>query len=477
MMSSEEGDKTRPEPTEKDNSRESREKIRFYLSDSSAPAPARTDSPSRPSKRKAGERSSSQPPPKSSKLTGSVRVSSDNVLQQVLLQMTSLRNEVRTLTTSVGDLKEELLSREPPINNEVLLEKISTNTDLIRATLEQTTAPVPDQAATQQALMDIAETEETVPVIVPDVRPSEVIPDWEDYIQKRKNAYFRYLNNKERHIIHVGWKSSDPPFTPIQYLPKELFNGESEREYEVRKKQKFQEWEAYIELIGVRRDDAQVEFLSIDTHIEECIEAIDGELAVKESLKADYMKRIKADEAYSAKQWKDREGGIVGKPERDSAKIVITDDRVYAKALKKGLKTAKPVEKEAEVTSVSKADWETVTSKKKKRKQKKVSSAQSSNQKPVIQQPPYRPPEVHQQPIGYQGSYLPPRVYQHPGSYQYYPVPPQPPYYQPGYPPVQGGNADMSLPPPPLMNVPVRQPENSSFHWGTPNNQYRQYRK
>ena len=142
------------------------------------------------------------------------------------------------------------------------------------------------------------------------------------------------------------------------------------------------------------------------------------------------------------------------------------------------MKTAKPMAKDAEVTKVMKADWKTVTSKKKKKKQKPASSSQSSNQKPVTQQQSYslyRPPAVYQQPIGYQESYLPPTVYQHPGSYQYYSVPPQPSFNQHGYPPVQGGNADMRVPPPPLMNVPVRQPENSSFHWSTPNNQYRKY--
>ena len=135
------------------------------------------------------------------------------------------------------------------------------------------------------------------------------------------------------------------------------------------------------------------------------------------------------------------------------------------------------MEKEDEVTNVTKADWKTVTSKKKKKKQNPANSSQSSNQKPVTKQHSYslyRPPVVYQQPIGYPESYLPPRVYQHPGSYQYYSVPPQPSFNQLGY-PVQGGSADMRLLPTPLMNLPVRQPENSSFYWGIPNNQYRKY--
>ena len=75
----------------------------------------------------------------------------------------------------------------------------------------------------------------------------------------------------------MGWKSSAPPFTPPQYLPKELGvdRSESEREYEVRKKQRFNEWEGYMELLGVRRDDAQAEYQSIDSHIAGFIDSID----------------------------------------------------------------------------------------------------------------------------------------------------------------------------------------------------------
>ena len=454
--------------TDKPNSEPGKETMDYYLSESSQKAR---------SKRKLVMRSSSQPPSKARKRTGSE--SDEDLLHKLLLQMQSLQTEVGTLKTAVVDLKEELLNREPPINNEVLLEKISANTEFIRTKLEQAPAaqdPAPDQTATQQVLMDIVESEQTVePVGVSRVRPSEVIPDWEDYIKKRKSAYSIYLNNKERHGIHVGWKSSAPPFTPPQYLPKELGvdRSESEREYEVRKKQRFNEWEGYMELLGVRRDDAQAEYQSIDSHIAGFIDSIDEQPAVKESLQEKYNRRVEADEAYSLKQWKSVEVGLVGKPERDSGKIVITDGRVYAKL---------PLRNKGLQSEVTKKETELVNSNSKKNKNQKPKrfTPDSNKTSVIIKEPykhkgPYRKQETRQQ----YGGYMEPHLPAYPVPYQQCFVPPPPSMFQQSYPQIMPGvnffqPGNMSQPPPQLANTQICQPENSSFHWGTSNHLLKQ---
>ena len=445
--------------------------IEDYFSDSSQPIR---------SKRKLAERSSSQPASKSRKRVGSDG-SDNDLLHKILVQMMSLQAEVGTLKSVVVDLKEELFNREPPINNEVLLDKISTNTEFIRSKLEQTPAalnPVPGDATTQQVMMDILESEKPGDSAgIP--QPSEVIPDWEDYIKKRKSAYSRYINNNGRHGIHIGWKSSVPPFTPHLYLPKELGSDRSgsEREYEVRKKQKASEWDSHIELLGVRRDDAQAEYQSIDSHIADFIESIEDQPAVKESLQAKYDDRVKTDEVVTLKHWKSVEVGLVGQPERDSEKIVITEERVYAKGTRtgrKGLPKDKPQDKNTEVATVTKQDKEPVTSKKKK------------NQKPKRFTPdPQKTAVIHKEPYRHKGPYRKQEDRQQFGGYHLpaYPVPfqqcfvpPQSSMFQQAYPQLPGvpgvnffqpGN--MSQPPPRLVHNQIRQPENSSFHWGTPN--------
>ena len=452
--------------------------IEHYFSDSSQPTLSKLK------KRKMVERSSSQPASKSRKRSGSDG-SDNDLLQKILVQMLSLQAEVGTLKSVVVDLKEELFNREPPINNEVLLDKISTNTEFIRSKFEQTPAalnPVPGDASTQQVMMDILESEQPGdPAGLPQVQPSEVIPDWEDYINKRKSAYSRYLNNNGRHGIHVGWKSSVPPFIPPMYLPKELGSdrSESEREYEVRKKQKFSEWECHIELLAVRRDDAQAEYESIDSHIAELIESIEDQPALKESLQTKYNNRVKTDEAATLKQWTNVEVGLVGKPERDSDKIVITEERVYAKGTRtgrKGLPKDKPQDKKTEVATVTKQEKEPVTSKKKKN-QKPKRFTPDPNKTAVIHKEPYRykgPYRKQDERQQFEGYHLP--AYPVSGPYQQCFVPPQPSMFQQAYPQlpgVPGGNffqpGNMSQPPPRLVHNQIRQPENSSFHWGTPN--------
>ena len=80
-------------------------------------------------------------------------------------------------------------------------------------------------------------------------------------------------------------------------------------------------------------DEGLAEFTIIDSHIEETIDDLIVDSRVKDALKVEYQKRIKADEEGYLKKWDITKKGLIERPEREtgSSKIVIENDRVYAK--------------------------------------------------------------------------------------------------------------------------------------------------
>lgn len=376
-------------------------------------------------KRKSDDMSASQPPSKSRRHTDlELSDGSHRVLLQVLEKVLSLETEVKDMKTSVNELKDEYLNKDVSINQEIRLEKMSKDIEAIKEKLEG----VPQTDVVQAS--GSVDTESTsveevpapdIPASVP-VKPSEVIPDWEKYLKKRKFGYNKYINNNGRYEIQMKWKNLDTPFIPAEYLPKEMVFGESEREYEVRKKRKRQDHDAYIELLAIRRDEGLAEAQSVDTLVEDLINELDAEASVKDSFKAVYHRSIKDEEQASIKRWEKTEKGILETPERETGKkIVVSNDRVYSKAIKKGLKKAK-VNQPRGVTTTTKIQepWKVVNRR------------------------------------------------------QHYSVPqpePQPHYYNYQQPILF---PDLRQPPPSLYPTYVRQPGNaSSFHWGTPTSRWK----
>lgn len=427
-------------------------------------------------KRKIPARSSSQPATKARKKVVEVDESRD-LLLKVLEKLTSLDSDVKEVNKKMTEFKEEFLLNALSINSEQKIEKMACDLESIKEKLGHTLQP--SELSTQEALvsMDTA-TEPTVNQTKPDqptVLPSEVIPDWVKYLNKRKYAFIKHLNNGGKHDIQLGWKNMDPPFIPAEYLPKELRYGESEREYEVRRKQKINDRDANIELLAIRRDEGLAEYGSVDTFITDAINELEATTEVKESLQKEYDDKVKADEDASNKYWATTKTGLLEKPERENGtKIVVTEERVYSKALKKGLENPKDTHHEEDKPGNK---W-TGAKKNKRRSNQKTGNLlkqpQRGYQKPHFGNPqphfhptPYYPP---QQPNYYQQPMAPPLLdYQQPVAplqpRQHYPGDPQQLHQQPRW--------DCTRPPPVWNQLQVKQPERVPFHWETPTNRWK----
>ena len=129
---------------------------------------------------------------------------------------------------------------------------------------------------------------------------------------------------------------------------------------------------------------------------------------------------------------------------------------------------------------MTKKETEVVNSKKKNQKPKRFTPDPNKtsviHKEPYKHKGPYRKQETRQQYGGHMESPLP--AYPVPVPYQQCFVPPHPSMFQPTYPQMPGVNffqpGNMSQPPPQLANTQICQPENSSFHWGTPNHLLKQ---
>ena len=249
---------------------------------------------------------------------------------------------------------------------------------------------------------------------------ADVIADFKEFFQKRKFGYNKYICNKGRFELLNGWKSQDTPFIPAEYLPKEMRYGESEREYEVRRKQKLQDFDAQIELHMIRRDEGLAQYSSVDTHIEQSINDLIADDLVRGSLKEEYGALIRADEEACQNKWEKVKANLLEKPQREKdKKIVITNDRVYAKgrATKKAEKKANEnvVPKPTDTGSSNKDNNPTVWQQKKSKKKnnhkvvpKRNSPTYAYSQQPVIG---YQPPSIvvnQQVPFAYHDVNKPP---------------------------------------------------------------------
>ena len=399
-------------------------------------------------KRKNTEFSFSQPLPKSHKSVDwdYWMNNQKKLFSEVMEKIAGIESKVDTVCTSVDELKNEILLRDVPVNVEEKLEKVILELEVIKSSVEK--PGIGTSLSTQAALESTSDTMDTTENVQPSQTaakplPENVIPDWQNYLKKRKFGYNKYINNKGRYDLEMEWKMQDTPFIPAEYLPKEMRFGESEREYEVRRKQKLQDFDAHLELLMVRRDDGLAEYLSVDSHVEKSIEEVSGELHVQEHLKAEYTKLISADELECNDKWEKLKTKLLEKPKRETEnKIVIKDDRVYAK----GRKAKKVLEKPKEQKQT-----ETVKEPEKKPEAKDSNVPKANKPKKKYTAPHWRQHQSynhHQQMcnihhVGFGGHQIP------------------------------CGFPNVTKPPPPLPNAQEPQSHSCPFHWGQPTTRWK----
>ena len=263
------------------------------------------------------------------------------LLHQILSVVNNLELRVSSIENVTKSLKEEILLINTPINTETKIDSLIGEMQIVKNTILE--LPKGDVISTQAALMETAQMEVEV---APEVNPTDYIGDWDDYIDKRKKGFNKHLNNHGRREIHIDWKIKDPPFIPALYLPKKLRFGESDREYELRKQQKLNEFDTYLDLLAVRMEEGFAVCEAVDSHMEESISDLAVDEGVRDALRTQYKKKIEADEESCRKNWESTAKGLQGKPQRESeSKIVVENNRVYAisKSLKKPKEAKVPI--------------------------------------------------------------------------------------------------------------------------------------
>ena len=348
-----------------------------------------------------------------------------DLLNQLFARMDSLDSKIEGVNNSVLEVKNELLLRDVPVNIEHKLDKMLCELEEIKKQ-KGPSPPTSDILSTQRALE--ATTSDDMEVVPPadgvdlpeKVAIADVIVEFKEFFQKRKFGYNKYICNKGRYELLNGWKSQDIPFIPAEYLPKEMRYGESEREYEVRRKQKLQDLDAQMELHMIRRDEGLAQYSSVDTHIEQSINDLIIDDIVRGTLKEEYSALIKADEEACQSKWEKVKTNLLEKPQREKEKkIIITNDRVYAKgrATKKAEKKAKEnvVPKPTETGSSNKENNPPVGQQKRSKKKnnrnsvpKNTSPTYAYSQQPVLG---YQPPSIvvnQQVPFAYHDVNKPP---------------------------------------------------------------------
>ena len=321
-----------------------------------------------------------------------------------------------------------------PIDNQQTLDKIQMDV----ANIEKAIRNKPEEELIEViAQMNV---EDTGASVNNDVTLPDVITDWERLLKSRKFGFYKFLENKGRYDLLDDWKKQETPFIPATFLPKELRYGESEKEYQVRKKRCDNEHSSHMDMLAVRRDEGLAEFESVDSVVKQTIDQFVASPEVKAKLTEEYTTLVAAEEVLSQKRWDRLKKGIEETPVRDKDnKIIVKNDRVYAKALKTGLDTEKEPQRNNHVND---SGWKSVRGRKKKRQSHSQTSSNGTYPPPFaaqnIQFVPYQ-----------QGAYSP-----------YF-------YHQPFFTQQHAQfSFDPSNPPPPITNVQLKKPQNSSFHGG-----------
>ena len=312
------------------------------------------DGDSQSQKRKANENDEepSATPLKAKKVIDKCSQLQIDLLEQILTRINHLEGidqRLERLESSVDTIKNEILLREPQMDIDQKLDSIVQNINNLKQNLTKDHTDGDNELSTQQALEAIANSPMDIAIgdnntdSFPNGSAKEWIPDWEEYLKRRKLCYNKYLTNKGRYDIHDNWKSQNPPFIPALYLPKQLKFDESDREYHLRRCQKLHELDTFLELLAVRRDEALVQYTSVDSHIEQTINSLLVNDNIKEALKGEYRNSINKSEQECAKKWENASKGLKEKQTREhtNGKIITVGDRTYAKGKSKKPKANK----------------------------------------------------------------------------------------------------------------------------------------
>ena len=287
-------------------------------------------------------RSTSQPPAKARKRTrasNDVPESDRDILLKIVAMVTGLDQRVSNIETSVTELKNIYVEKDVDIDIQLQIPQILSEIQSIKDSLTAGTTSVgsrnPDPV---NETGEDARSPDQMDTSTPDVnvKPAEVIPEWETFLNNRKNAFRKFTINSGKLDLFTDWLARTPPFIPAEFLPKEIKSGESERVYEVRRNQKRAELDSQMELLSIRKEEGKSAFLSVDSFIEESINDLLVSNETKASLKDVYNKQIKEGETIVINQWNKQKKGLEEKPERETTKkIVVSEERVYAKSMKK----------------------------------------------------------------------------------------------------------------------------------------------
>ena len=254
--------------------------------------------------------------------------------------------KVDALEASVAELKEKILTIAPPVNSEEVLMEIKSEIKDLKSTLGNIPTPQEMIVSTQEALtrlnnsnlnsseavMDISGPVKKIPLtaVIPNVE--------EEFLKPRSRDFFKSLHNGDRLDIHNRWLQSDPPFIPPNYLPKKMPYIESEREYQIRRVQKLNELDAYMELLKVKQDIGKNSCESIDAEVKRKIDESDFDPEEKSSMILQYETKIKEDEEVSKKKWQNGKKGVEELKERSKDKILVENHRTYKVVLKSNKK-------------------------------------------------------------------------------------------------------------------------------------------
>ena len=409
-------------------------------------------------KRKLHERSSSQPPVKT--LKKDAGKNQTDLLRQILEKITALELKVDKLETSVKEVKDVYISKDPEIDYQLKIPQILVELETIKGIVTNPGSLNPVKAGTPvtDSLAEVMDTTSTST----NIKPEEVIPEWNKYLGNRKSAFRKYVTNAGRYNLFSEWLSQTPPFIPAEFLPKEMRFGESERAYEVRRNQKRGELDCHMELLNVRKDEGFTAYQSVDTFIEESIEELVVDNEAKASLREVYKNKIEEMEKIINNQWEKTKVGLSQKPDREKAnKIIVSDDRIYAKSQKKDKSKKKPTDAPKDSNEEEKSsEWVKVSKGKKSAVKKTIGDGEKEKTQEVKKKPKSRNGFAYHQQF-----HNPWFNYQMP-SYHNVSVPP-PGITMPQPHPPQNGTGNIQ------MSSGVKPPQNPFFHWGTPKNRWK----
>ena len=283
------------------------------------------------------------------------------MLKAINTQMTSLKNSVRKeisemrkdveeVKTEVKTIKEAITSQPQTaeeINNEVSITTMSEQITLIQETIKNLDNKV------STGLAPIKRTTTQVAKIA-----ITSVKDVESQLKKRKLAYYQQHQNNDRVAIHKQWLESDPPTLPAAFIPKYI-QKEPAFEYETRKKQKINDLNAWLEILGYRAQKANEEVANIDGLVQQ--EIMDSNLSQEDKDKETktWVEMVKEQEKVSEQIWKKKREEILKQPERqkEQKSIQNLEGRTYATVAKTNLEQAPNSSNQAE----SDGEWQPVS--------------------------------------------------------------------------------------------------------------------